>query len=129
MIKIKIDNFIVILPNIYKKYYNLSYYFCIRVSCWILLCFTLMITTACSSKNLGISTAQMVPEPVNEEWVIDAPFDVVWAAITVNAQKNAYNILVSSKNDGIISWCDPVENWSDLEQGTVMPKSLVGGVD
>lgn len=99
------------------------------VSSWALLILAFIMATGCASKNLGVSTAQMMPAPAVKKWVIDAPFESVWIAASADAEKNSDRILVSSENEGIISWCEAVENWRDLGQGSVMPKSLVGGVD
>lgn len=96
---------------------------------WTVLFLGIIITAGCSSDNLGVCTGQMLPKPTVEQWTINAPFDQVWAAVKNDAENNSDKILVSSEKDGIISYCQPAENWRDLEQGSVMPKSLVGGVD
>lgn len=80
----------------------------------------------CGTKNLGIGSAQMMPERAIEEWLVDAPFDRVWQIASEEAEMNSDRILVSSKQEGLISWCEEVENWRDLAQGSVTARSLVG---
>ena len=94
---------------------------------WMLLVVVALVCLGgCGTKNLGIGSAQMMPERAIEEWLVDAPFDRVWQIASEKAEMNSDRILVSSKREGLISWCEEVENWRDLAQGSVTARSLVG---
>lgn len=97
---------------------------------WVIfLVFALALLQACASKNLGVPTAQMIPEPVIEEWIVQAPCDQVWPVVVDEGTGNGMRLLAVSKDDGLISWSEEAENWRDLGQDTVVPQSLVGGVN
>lgn len=87
---------------------------------WLILAaFFLQFIVGCGVKNLGIDEAQMLPESRKEKWLLDAPFERVWQVAAEEAEMNADRILAFSKEDGLISWSEEVEDWSDPGQGYV----------
>lgn len=84
----------------------------------ILAVFVLAFFVGCGSQNLRIGKDQMLPESHKEKFLLDAPFDRVWQVVSEEAGICADRILVFSKEDGLITWSEEVEIWSDLAQGS-----------
>lgn len=79
-----------------------------------------VVLSACAPKNLGIGSSQRLPEALPQHFEIPAQATSVFKAVEAEAERNkGCRVITKSARDLLISWCETVENWSDLGLDTV----------
>lgn len=85
------------------------------------------ILLGCES-NYGIPDAQLLTNPLEPSYRVDASADKVWIRLSEHAELfSDCGIQAKLEQDFLMSWCEKVKNWRDLGQDTVhKPCSAVG---